>query len=149
MTRAEFATIIARGLGLPTKDGAVFSDVSSADWFYDYVNTAYAYGIVKGVSENEFNPNGTITREESAAMITRAAALCGMDTEIDISHARDILAQFSDYVKAADWAICSLSFCYGEGILPSDVMEIKPKESVSRAEIAYMLYNMLKLSALL
>ena len=143
MTRAEFATIIARGLGLPQKSSDVFKDVTADDWFYIYVGTAYNYGIIKGVSENEFNPNGTITREEAAVMVTRAASLCGMDTETDALAARDILAQFFDYVKTSDWSQSSLVFCYSEKILDDSVMEIKPKEAVTRAEIAAMLFHML------
>ena len=143
MTRAEFATIIARGLGLPQKSNVIFKDVTTNDWFYNYVGTAYSYGIIKGVSENEFNPNGTITREEAAVMVTRAAKLCGMDTNMDTLATRDILAQFFDYVKASDWSQSSLAFCYNEKILDDSVMDIKPKEAVTRAEIASMLYNML------
>ena len=143
MTRAEFATIIARGLGLPQKSNVIFKDVTTNDWFYNYVGTAYSYGIIKGVSENEFNPNGTITREEAAVMVTRAAKLCGMDTNMDTLATRDILAQFFDYVKASDWSQSSLAFCYNEKILDDSVMDIEPKESVTRAEIASMLYNML------
>ena len=143
MTRAEFATIIARGLGLPQKSNVIFKDVTTNDWFYNYVGTAYSYGIIKGVSENEFNPNGTITREEAAVMVTRAAKLCGMDTEMDALSIRDSLAQFFDYVKASDWSQSSLAFCYNEKILDDSVMDIEPKESVTRAEIASMLYNML------
>ena len=143
MTRAEFATIIARGLGLPQKSNVIFKDVTTNDWFYNYVGTAYSYGIIKGVSESEFNPNGTITREEAAVMVTRAAKLCGMNTEMDTIAVRDSLAQFFDYVKASDWSQSSLAFCYNEKIMNSSVMDIKPKEAVTRAEIASMLYNML------
>ena len=143
MTRAEFATIIARGFGLPQMSVANFKDVTANDWFYNYVGTAYNYGIIKGVSESEFNPNGTITREEAAVMVTRAAKLCGMDTEMGTLAVRDSLAQFIDYVKASDWSQSSLAFCFSEGILDDSVMDIKPKEAVTRAEIASMLYNML------
>ena len=144
MTRAEFAAIIVKGLGLSLKESGIFSDISENDWFFGYVNTAYSYGIVNGVSEKEFNPYGTITREEAAVMIERSAKLCGMKTDMGISEARNILAGFSDYVKASDWAVNSLAFCYGEKILPDDAMEIKPHEAVTRAEIASMLYNMLE-----
>ena len=149
MTRAEFATIIVRGLGLPAKSNAKFADVTLGDWFYDFVNTANFCGIVNGVSDTEFNPNGTITREEAAVMVARAAKLCGNDTDVEVFAARDILAGFMDYVKASDWAVSSLAFCYDEGILSDEVMEIKPKEAVTRAEIAQMLYNMLALSKLI
>ncbi|MDD6736178.1 MAG: S-layer homology domain-containing protein [Clostridiales bacterium] len=149
MTRAEFATIIVKGLGLPATNNVVFSDVTSNDWFYSFAGTAYEYGIVSGVSDTEFNPNGTITREEAAAMVARAAKLCGMNTDIEAFAARDILAGFLDYVKASDWAVSALAFCYDNGILPNELMEINPKEAVTRAEIAQMLYNMLSLSKLI
>ncbi len=149
MTRAEFATIIARGLGLPQKNNAIFKDVTTNDWFYNHVNAAYAYGIIKGVSVNEFNPNGAITREEAAVMVSRAASLCGMYTEMDTLAVRDVLAQFFDYTKVSSWSQNSLAFCYNEGILDDRVMDIKPKEAVKRAEIASMLYNMLALAKLL
>lgn len=149
MTRAEFATIITRGLGLPVQDVSVFADVKKNDWHYTYVNTAYAYGIIKGISETEFYPNGTITREEAAVMVARAAKLCGMHADIQSFEARNILSEFLDYVKASDWSQTALAFCYKEGILSNDVMDIKPKEFVTRAEIADMLYNMLLLAELI
>ncbi len=149
VTRAEFATIIARGLGLPQMSNVIFIDVTTNDWFYNYVCTAYYYGITMGVSKNEFNPNGTITREEAAVMIARAAKLCGMDTEMDTLEVRDSLAQFFDYVKASDWSQSSLAFCYNSNILDNSVMDINPKEAVTRAETASMLYNMLFLAKLL
>lgn len=149
MTRAEFATIIVKGLGLPIKNSAVFKDVKKSDWFYSYVGTAFSYGIIKGVSETEFNPNGTITREEAAVMVARGAKLCGMDTEITAFEVRNILAGFSDYTKTSDWSREALAFCYFGGILDESVLKINPKEKVTRAEIAEMIYNMLNASNLL
>lgn len=149
MTRAEFSAIIVRGLGLCEKSGAVFTDVEPDDWFYSFVNTAYSYGIVNGVSDSEFNPDGTITREEAAVMSARAAGLCGMDTELNAFEARDILAVFFDYVQVSEWAAGALAFCYDNGILSGETDEIKPKEAVTRAEIAQLLFNMLSHSMLI
>ncbi|MBE7029179.1 MAG: hypothetical protein E7405_02885 [Ruminococcaceae bacterium] len=149
MTRAEFATIITRGLGLSGKSNTIFKDVTASDWFYNYVSTAYSYGIIKGVSQNEFNPNGTITREEAAVMVTRAAKLCGMDTGMNTLATRDVLSQFFDYVLCSDWSKSSLAFCYSKKILDDSVMDIKPLAAVTRAEIASMLYNMLSLAKLM
>ena len=149
MTRAEFATIVSRGLGLKEKSTGAFDDVTKKDWFFGYVNTAYSYGIIKGASQKEFNPMGKITREEAAVIIARAAFLCGMNTQMNTSYTRDVLAQFSDYVKASSWAQGPLAFCYNEGILDDSVMKINPKEAVTRAEIASMLYNMLSSAQLI
>ena len=82
-------------------------------------------------------------------MVTRAAVLCGMDSEPEVFEARNILSQFFDYVKAASWAQTSLAFCYDKGILDDSVTDIKPEETVTRAEIASMLYNMLSEAELL
>lgn len=149
MTRAEFAAIISRGLGLPEKDTAVFSDISEGDWFFNHINTAYQYGIIKGVSETEFNPNGAITRQEAAVMVARAAKLCGMNTEISDDSARDTLAVFADYIKIEGWAKTAMAFCYDIGILNNDAAGIIPDGRISRAEVADMIYNMLKKAQLL
>ena len=149
MTRAEFATIIARGLGLAQKETTVFNDVTSKDWFFGYVGTAYHYGIIKGVSQNKFNPNGTVTREEAAVMVARAAKLCGHDATLSDTEVRNILSGFDDYKKASDWSKESIAFCCKTEILDGGVMNINPKEPVTRAEIASMLYNLLSNSKLL
>lgn len=149
MSRAEFAVILTMGLGLEQSCGTAFDDVGENDWFYDYINTAYSYGIIKGVSENEFNPNGIITREQAAVMIANAAVLCGLNTVMEYDAARDILAGFSDYTSASGWAFKSLACCCNLGILSNGELEIRPKEAVTRAEIANMLFNLMEISGLI
>ncbi|MFB0919951.1 MAG: S-layer homology domain-containing protein, partial [Oscillospiraceae bacterium] len=46
MTRAEFAAIIVRALGLMPKTSNIFSDIANSSWYAPYVGTANAYGIV-------------------------------------------------------------------------------------------------------
>jgi hypothetical protein len=123
--------------------------VSPGAWYYYYVNTVNFYGVAGGVGDRLFNPNGAITRQEAAVMVARAAKLCGMDTDEDAVTIRDTLAQFDDYRTAADWAQEALAFCYAEGILDDSALDIAPKEAVTRAEIASMLYNMLVLADLI
>ena len=50
-----------------------FSDVSSADWFYDDVFHVCSNGLMDGVSETAFNPNGTVTRAMAVTIIYRLA----------------------------------------------------------------------------
>ncbi len=144
MTRAEFATIIVKALGLELKEEKVFSDVCENDWFYTYVATAYECGIINGVGNNLFNPYGTITRQESAVMLSRSAKLMGMNTDMETMASRDILSMYVDYIKTSDWAIKPLAFCISEGIINEEGLEILPKKEVTRAEIAQMVYNLLE-----
>jgi hypothetical protein len=143
ITRAEFAAIVVRALGLPEQDASVFGDITAGSWYAGYVGAAYNYGIVKGKSASAFDPAGTITREEAATMVARAAKLCGMDTGVDAGAVRDVLAQFGDYVTASEWAQASLAFCYSTDILSQQDLDIRPQVPIKRAEIAEMLYRLL------
>ncbi|MDR2089837.1 MAG: S-layer homology domain-containing protein [Clostridiales Family XIII bacterium] len=153
VTRAEFAAVVVRGLGLdPAAEGEnarSFSDVKQGAWYFDFVHAANVYGIVSGVGSDLFDPNGAVTRQEAAAMVARAAKLAGLDTERDETEIRNALAQFGDYRSAAEWAQGPLAFCYDRGILDDAALDIAPREAVTRAEIARMLHETLALAALL
>lgn len=149
LTRAELTVLIVRGLGLTASGRDIFADATASDWFYDYVATCYGYGIVSGVSETEFNPYGSVTKQEAAAMIQRTAKLCGMTTDMDDEAVRNILAGFTDYTTAAEWSKPSLAFCYQSGILSDEELEIAPASPISRAELSVMLYKLLDCAKLL
>jgi len=149
MTRAEFATIVVNALGLPIKDGVRFEDVGEDSWYAPYIKTANYYGIVFGVSGNRFNPEGTITKEEAASMVSRASNLCGIKTEINVLEAKSVLEKFDDYNDISSWAFSSMGFCVKEGILDAEQSNISPKEEVNREMIAVMIYNMLGKAELL
>ena len=149
MTRAEFAAIVTRALGLAPKATDVFSDVAAGEWYAGYIGTANKYGIVNGVGDGKFAPEGTITNQEAATMVARAAKLCGMNTELSAANTRDMLAQFGDYVTVDDWARGSLAFCYQEGILSQSALNIEPARAILRCEIAQMLFNMLSVANLI
>ncbi|HAU31426.1 MAG: hypothetical protein XD78_1093 [Desulfotomaculum sp. 46_296] len=144
MTRAEFAAVVVRALGLTPLAKPIFSDVMSASWYAPYVGTAYTYGIITGTSKYWFSPENTITREQAAVMVTRAARLCGMDIEMTNVETRDVLAQFPDYMTSSTWARGALAFCYQNDILSQKVVNIRPQEAVTRTEIAHMIYIMLQ-----
>lgn len=149
MTRAEFAAIVTRALGLPAKDTKAFTDVPSSKWYAGYIGTANSSGIVNGAGSGKFNPDGTITRQEAAAMVARDAKLCGLDTAMDAASIKDMLAQFGDYRGVASWAKEPLAFCYSAGILDQSDLNIEPTKAILRCEIAQMLYNMLVTSELI
>ena len=49
-----------------------FSDVSSSAWYYDSVSGAYSLGLISGVDDTHFSPDGTIT----IAQAVKLAASC-------------------------------------------------------------------------
>ena len=149
MTRAQFCTITVKALGLTPKANSKFKDVAASAWYAAYVGTANTYGIVNGVSDTEFNPEGTISRQEAAVMVARAAKLCGLDTSMSDAAATDELCVLSDYRTIASWAKESMAWCYQSGILDYGDFKAKPKTDILRGEIAEMLYRMLSLANLI
>lgn len=143
MTRAEFATIVVRALGLEPKANKVFSDVAATAWYAGFIGTASEQGIINGVGGGKFDPNAGITRQEAATMVARAAALCGIDTEIDEAAAAELLSRFADNAKVESWAVQGLAVCYQSGILSKDG-DIAPTVAAKRCEIAQMVYNLLE-----
>lgn len=82
-TRAMAATMIAR---LAKADDvaaapAPFTDVDQGAWYAPSVNWAYENGVIKGRSQQHFDPNGTITREEFFAMVVRYLGKAGGSVE--------------------------------------------------------------------
>lgn len=66
--------------------------------YYDSVIKAYNIGIVNGVSETDFNPNGDITRQEAATMLMRVYRNYGVCEETPNDYS------FADNDSIADWA---------------------------------------------
>lgn len=67
VNRAEAAKILTAAFGLEFAyvDGAPsFPDVAKSAWFYDFVETAYAHGILGGYQNGNFGPSDAVTREQ-------------------------------------------------------------------------------------
>ncbi|MDA8233787.1 MAG: S-layer homology domain-containing protein [Clostridia bacterium] len=76
ITRAEFAAVAVRLLGLEAAENAAkgatkFKDVKSADWHSGYVNLAVGNGIIKGYPDGTFKPEKNVTNAEAFAMLVR------------------------------------------------------------------------------
>ncbi|MBR3424319.1 MAG: S-layer homology domain-containing protein [Clostridia bacterium] len=64
LTRAMVATVLWRREKSPAPAAASgFADVPAGKWYSDAVAWAKSEGIVKGVTDNTFAPDGLITRE--------------------------------------------------------------------------------------
>lgn len=141
VTRAEFAAILVRALGVEKLNGNAFSDVHKSDWFIKDVNTAYRYGIVKGVSKTEFNPNGFVTREEAAVQIYRVLSALNMKS----AESKTAV----DNLNCSPWASEAISYLMQNDILPKDASSVRAHDAATRGEIADMLYRTLKYANLL
>ena len=134
ITRAEFVTVMARLLGLSEapESAAHFADASS-HWAKGYIGALAANGIVGGVSDTEFAPDENITREQIAAILSRAFEL----TDAEAS------AKYADDAQISDWAYESVYKVFAAGYMKGDTNNnFNPLASATRAEVATIIYRL-------
>jgi len=142
-TRAEFTSLVVRALGLSKAASTVpFDDVQSGQWYANEVAIAYEAGLVSGVSENKFDPNAKITREQMAVLLVRAyeyknsaIAATGQET-----------ADLADGSSISSWAVDGVNKAIAAGLLQGKGNGIfDPASDAKRAETAQAILNLFKL----
>jgi hypothetical protein len=142
ITRAEFAAILVRALGLPADGVCSFTDVKAGDWYGGAVGTAAAYGLVNGFTDGSFRPNTYITRQEAMAMVQRAAKVAAYTGTVGS------LASFTDSNKVSVWAQSAAEFNVGSGLIVGSNGKLRPGDDISRAETATIILRLLQKAAL-
>ncbi len=143
LTRAEFAALVSRALGLTETTDFPFTDILNTSALAGGIGAAYQAGIVNGLRNDIFNPGGTLTRQQACAMLARACALCGLDTTLSESEITAALAPYADSAQCASYARAPLALCLQQGILTPDGQTLAPQQAITRAEMAELLYRTL------
>ncbi|RJE88734.1 DUF5018 domain-containing protein [Paenibacillus sp. 1011MAR3C5] len=151
ITRAEFAAILVRGLGLPMENGAApFSDILQSAWYNDVVNTIYTYRLITGFEDGTFNPNDRISREQAMVMLSRVMTLTGLKAKRTGQAADEILLPYTDAASASKWALGGIADCIQSGvIMGKSGAKLAPQDFVTRAEAATIVQRLLQLSNLI
>jgi hypothetical protein len=144
ITRAEFAAIIVRALGLADEGTtAAFQDVKSGDWYVGAVAKAQEYGIVEGYEDGTFRPAKMITREDAMVMIARAMKLAGLETSVSGAEAEAALVQFADGSAVDAWAKQSVAAVVKHQLVNGSNAGLMPTSDITRAETAAIVQRML------
>ncbi len=133
ISRAEFATIVVKAFQLEAKGSKVFNDTAS-HWGREYIQTAYAHGIILGYNDSRFGPDDLITREQMAAMIIRVVEL-----EKPLGG-----LTFTDSWKISDWAKEAVHISAKHQIIngyPDNTF--RPADNAKRSEAATVIVNAL------
>ena len=148
VTRAEFVKMIAgladadvssyTGSVSPTEKIYIvsqFNDVNADSWYAPYVAWAAQNGLVNGVSETKFDPDGKITRQDMAVILARFADFA----QIKLSDNAEAVV-FSDDASIASYARGAVSVMQKAGIISGkDDGSFAPSEHAARSEACKML----------
>jgi len=102
----------------------------------EHVARAYAFGIIKGVSDTQFEPDRYITREEMAVIFSRIFAL--MKNVV----AENVEFNAPDVDAISDWAKDAVALSVAQGITFGDEKgNINPKNNTTCEEALAMIYR--------
>lgn len=151
ITRAEFAEIIVRGLGLkPIQETVSFPDVPASAWYSSAVATAYSYHLISGFEDGTFRPSDKITREQAMTVIAKAMEITGLKGKLPVQSADEVLRQFTDRADASNWALGSILHNIQAGVVSGRSSTVlAPRAYITRAEVAMIVQNLLLKSDLI
>ena len=113
----------------PTRDyNDNFIDVDATKWFYQYVKTAYEYGLANGTSSVKFSPDAKFT---VAQALTAAANIHTIYTGKKV-----------DMTDSSVWYLPYVNYCISNGII-NESQFADYNKNITRGEMAIVFANIL------
>ena len=144
LTRAMFVTVLGRLCNVDTTQfkGKLYRDVEDGLWYSAYINWSSLYGIVNGMGDGRFSPNGELNHEQMYKIIAKCGMLLGLG-KTDLS---DVTVTFEDKSDISWWAKESVEYCMANSLIDDIYLtELKPKDKATRADAAQILYKFAKM----
>lgn len=135
LTRAQLATIVYRlldddSIAMYDTDGAAqFMDVTPDAWYYRYVQTINRAGIVLGVGEGNYAPDGLVTWAQTITILSRFVE----PQNYELQH-----------IQYDGWAVDAVQTAVALGWI-TDHAAFNPDAAISRGELAYFINYVLGL----
>ncbi len=115
----------------PEVPTVTFTDLDPVPWAADKIIALANAGIVSGVSEGIYSPNGEVTRAQFVAMLTRAFGLLD----------ETAVSEFSD-VAQGEWYYSAVASAKKHGITAGyEDNTFRPDALITRQEMAAMAYR--------
>ncbi|BBI34235.1 S-layer homology domain-containing protein [Cohnella abietis] len=134
VTRAEFATMLVKALGLESTDKANFKD-TRGHWAADAIAALHSFGFINGYADGSFKPNQSISKAEIVAILSKV---------INITLSSNP-TKFSDV--SGSWAEDAINKLSDSGIVKgASDGSFKPNAKATRSESLLMILRMLNVS---
>ena len=128
-TRAMAVTVLYRLADpvIPSVKPSTFTDLKG-DWYKNAVAWGQKTGVVKGVTETTFDPDGLVTREQLVTMVWR------FYDEPTVEG--DNLKSFPDAANVSAYARDAFNWAISKGIIGGSDGKLLPQGNATRAEMA-------------
>ena len=109
-----------------------FRDAPTDASYYDAVQWGAYNAIIEGVGNGQFQPGGSLTREQLAAMLYRYAAL----KQADLTLQND-LSLYADAGQISSYALTAMQWANAQGLITATTdTTLTPQGTVTRAQLA-------------
>lgn len=140
LTRADFAAMLTRAYNMSDYvGGGSFADVPETAYYSDAVSAAKNLGIISGDEYGKFHPMSALTRQDAMAMLRRTLEKAGL------RFSSGTLYAFSDASAVSAYAKNDIAALSKAGVISGTGGKLLPNTSVTRAEMAVMLYRAMML----
>lgn len=147
VTRAEFAAMLIRALGLRASSGDSgndFADVGVGAWYYASVRAAAEAGLIDGVAPKRFEPDALITREQMVMMVWRAYVYADAAKQKEAKP--QLLERFADRADISGWAADAVALSVEAGFIEgTERAAFEPQGSATRAQAVTIMKRLLQL----
>lgn len=141
ITREEVVSLIVKGLGiLPDSASSPFKDVDPKSKYAGDISAASKAGLIKGKTEDTFDPNGSITRQDFAVLLANAISYAGHKTDANVT----VLERFADHSTISSYAKAPLALLVDQGIIQGvSETKVSPKTNLTKAQAVVALMRLL------
>jgi hypothetical protein len=142
LTRGQFIVVIMRAYEIKPDDDYEDNFADANDTYYTgYLAAAKRLGLSSGIGNNLFAPDNYITRQEMFTLLYR---LLKAFDDLPEAIEKNTLASFIDADQIDSWALDAMTLFADSLIIRGSGQQINPKETTNRAQMAQVLYNILK-----
>ena len=142
-TRAQIVQILYNLEGTPAVSGTTpFTDLT-ANWYKPAILWAYQNNVVAGTSPTTFDPEGPVTREQIAVILTQYMFHV---LKMERTWTPADLSTFPDGAQVSGWAKEAMQDAVALGLIngtkaPDDKVYLDPQGSATRQQVATILMN--------
>ena len=142
-TRAQIVQILYNLEGTPAVSGTTpFTDLT-ANWYKPAILWAYQNNVVAGKSPTTFDPEGPVTREQIAVILTQYMFHV---LKMERTWTPADLSTFPDGAQVSSWAKEAMQDAVALGLIngtkaPDDKVYLDPQGSATRQQVATILMN--------
>jgi len=147
MNRAMFVTVLARleGENVDNNTKTEFTDVKVGEWYTGSVAWAAKNGIVNGMGNGIYGVTNTITVEQACTILYRYATSKDNTVGTGVPDCPSI-TYFTDSASVSSWAKDGVKWAVENGIYQGANGKLAPSAAASRALVATMFANYVKVS---